>query len=165
MTQTAMTDVTLRTAREPDLPVMRALFREAIEAVGPERYSDAQIAAWAATADNARRFRRLTLGAYALIAEDATGPVGFASLGEGGYIIMIYVRPASMRRGVGRRLLAALIEQARARGDTELYTEASLFSVPLFQRAGFAVESVETIVRRGATFERFIMARPLGPEG
>lgn len=160
-----MTDFTFRPATAADLPALIAIFRAAIETVGPSHYDESQVAAWMAATNNERRFRRLTVEVDTVLAQDGTGPVGFASLGEEGYIIMLYVRPDRMRRGLAGRLLNALIEKARARGDTRLHTEASPFSRPVFERAGFVVEEVETIERRGATFDRFLMARTLAPDG
>ena len=47
--------------------------------------------------------------------------------------------------GVGRRVLDALIEAARARGDTEVVLHAQTSAMPFYARAGFA--------SRGAVFE------------
>jgi predicted GNAT family N-acyltransferase len=55
------------------------------------------------------------------------------------------VSSASRHAGVGRAVLDALVEAARARGDRQAVLHAQLGAVPFYERAGF--------VRRGSDFD------------
>jgi len=155
----AATDVTLRAGTEADAPALAALFAAAVRAAGPAHYTPEQVDAWAAAADDPRAFHARLLRHETLVAEDDTGPIGFAGLAPDGHVTALYVRPDRMRRGVGRALLGAVLARAAARGIGRLYAEASAFSLPLFERAGFTVERVEVVERGGVRFERHRVVR------
>jgi putative acetyltransferase len=144
----------IREATEADAPALAVLFADAVRAAGPARYTPTQVDAWAAAADDPRALYARLLRHETLVAEDETGPIGFAGLAPDGHVTALYVRPGRMRRGVGTALLDAVLARAAARGFGRLYAEASLFSLPLFERAGFVVTDVETVERRGVRFER-----------
>lgn len=59
---------------------------------------------------------------------------GVAELSGGQHVAMLFVDPTCQRQGVGRALMAALIECARA---DVLTVRAALGSVPAYQRYGF----------------------------
>jgi GNAT superfamily N-acetyltransferase len=61
--------------------------------------------------------------------------VGIAELKEGRHVAMLFVDPAAQQRGIGKALMAAMIEQARVE---VLTVSASLSSVPAYERYGFA---------------------------
>lgn len=151
--------MTLRPARATDANALGRLFADAIRTTGPERYTARQVDAWAAGADDPGAYGRRMLRAHTTVAEDETGVVGFATLGEGGHVAGLFVRGDRQRRSVGRALLAALVEQADAGGVARLHAEASVFSLPLFLGAGFVVTGTETVRVRGVPFERALVER------
>jgi GNAT superfamily N-acetyltransferase len=63
----------------------------------------------------ARGIARLSEG---LVAEAATGPVGFVAADMAGSIPLILVAPAYQRRGIGTTLLAAALDHVRTSGAT-----------------------------------------------
>jgi GNAT superfamily N-acetyltransferase/protein tyrosine phosphatase (PTP) superfamily phosphohydrolase (DUF442 family) len=80
--------------------------------------------------------------------DDANAPIGFASLDliDGApYLDQLSVRVASMRRGVGRALLARAVGWARAQGDSLwLTTYAHLpWNRPFYEKEGFVVVPAE----------------------
>jgi phosphinothricin acetyltransferase len=80
----------------------------------------------------------------------------------------VYIAPDRLGRGIGRLLLAALIEACTARGDRQMIAVigdgASDRSIALHARAGFA--HVGRLPAVGRKFERWVdsvlMQRPLG---
>lgn len=86
------------------------------------------------------------------VAEDAAGRVlAFAILSSGGgdaHVLNIVVDPGQRRRGIARRLLDALMDEARARASDQLFLEVRASNTPaitLYQDLGFA----EVALRRG----------------
>ena len=61
---------------------------------------------------------------------------GVIELKEGRHVAMLFVAPGWQRRGVGMRLMAAALEQAR---EAVVTVSASLPSVAAYQRYGFVL--------------------------
>ena len=114
-----MSDVLIRTALARDLEVMRAIFNHYVECSSatfrtvPE--TQAERRAW---------FEGRTEAHPALTAESAGEAIGWAALtpwkATGGYRhaveLSVYLREDARGKGVGKLLLAGLIERARAAG-------------------------------------------------
>lgn len=86
------------------------------------------------------------------VAEDARGRISaFAIMTAGGgdaHVVNIAVDPARRRQGIARLLLAALMDEARARRSDELFLEVRAANEPaltLYRDLGFA----EVALRRG----------------
>ncbi|OLS60424.1 GNAT family N-acetyltransferase [Pseudomonas putida] len=75
--------------------------------------------------------------------------VGLIELKEGRHVAMLFVLPQWQRKGVGRRLMEAALEQARSEVVT---VRASLSSVPSYERYGF-VRSGEVGEFAGMVFQ------------
>lgn len=154
----------LRDATPADLPALAAIFEDAVRTAGPARYTPEQVEAWAARSGMVAA--HVGRAARTIVAEVEGVPAGFVTLEPGGRIGMLYVRGDGQRRGLGGRLLAAAIDAADAAGLTRLRAEASAFSRPVFERAGFVVEGTRTVERGGVRFTQHLMARPVrGADG
>ncbi len=82
------------------------------------------------------------------------------------YILNLCVRPASQRRGLGRRMLTHLLELARRRRAETVCLEVRLSNLPayqLYQSMGFKGVGIEKDYYRLAQGceDALIMARPL----
>jgi len=113
-----------------------------------------------------------------LIACDARGQVlGFAFASpyrpRSGYRFTvedsIYVAPAATRRGIGRALLALLIERCAALGYRQLVAvigdSANAASIGLHEKLGFARAGLQPAIgfKLGRWVDSVLMQRPLGP--
>jgi len=107
--------IELRLARAADAPGIAHMSRELIEAGLGWRYHPPRIARLIADRDT-----------LTLVAEDRAGLAGFAILqfgDEHAHLVLLAVQPRCRRHGVARRLLAWLLESARAAGIAELGLE------------------------------------------
>lgn len=78
------------------------------------------------------------------VAYDGAGrPVGTGRLLPDGHIGRMAVLREARGRRVGARLLAALMERARARGMQRVALNAQLHAAPFYARFGFAVAGAE----------------------
>lgn len=154
-----MTPPRLRPATAEDVPALARLYEAAVRGTGPQAYTPEQVEAWAGFAREDDAFRRFVLDAHTLVAEEGTRVVGFAGLTDEGLLASLYVHPDHGRSGVASLLLESLLDRARALALPEVRTHASDFSEGAFRRAGFTVEVVETVERRGRPFRRHVMVR------
>ncbi|HDP88442.1 MAG TPA: GNAT family N-acetyltransferase [Thioalkalivibrio sp.] len=86
----------------------------------------------------------LDVGALHLLAEAHDGtPIGTTRLLADGHIGRMAVLAHCRGRGVGTALLMALLDQAQARGLTEVFLHAQTHAIPFYTRAGFLPEGAE----------------------
>ncbi len=77
---------------------------------------------------------RMQADSLLLVAECDGHIRGVVELREDRHIAMLFVEPAYQRQGIGRKLLAAALDRARAETVT---VRASLSSVPAYEKYGF----------------------------
>ena len=100
--------VTLRLARAADARTMAVMSRDLIETGLPWRYHTVHMLRLMGDDET-----------IALVADDAAGVQGFAVMqfgDERAHLVLLCVRPALQRRGVGRRRRHWLLESARVAG-------------------------------------------------
>ena len=150
----------LRPFLAADLPTLTDIFTASIEGLAAEDYSDAQIAAWAAQADETSFAARLA-DQLTLVATLGQSTVGFASLRGNDQIDMLYEHPGAARQGVATVLVDALEKLAAARGASRLTVDASDTALPLFQRRGYSLERRNTVDVGGEWFGNTSMKKDL----
>jgi putative acetyltransferase len=142
----------VRRAREDDLAAVMAVHRASIVELCSAVYSPAQIAQWAGGI-SAERYAKLFEERRMFVCERADAILGFGILDViGGRVFAVYVSPLAVREGVGRRLLEAMEDEARAAGVEWLELHATLNAVPFYERAGYASNG-ETVVRLSSGVE------------
>ncbi|WP_374546169.1 GNAT family N-acetyltransferase [Rhodoblastus sp.] len=130
--------IALRPALPADAPSLAALFRASIEELAQEDYSEAQIEAWAAVADDEEAFAKKLAGELTIIALLQGEIAGFASLKGADCLDMLYVHPDFARRGVATQLCDALEKLAGARKAASITTDASDCAQPFFAARAYA---------------------------
>ncbi len=154
----------IRLAQAPDTPQLAELFRQTVLVHGPQYYTPEQTEVWASFASDTAQFTACIDGVTTLIAENDTGILGFVGIGTDGHVALSYVRHDCLRQGVGSALMQRALTYARNEQIPRLYTEASVFSLGLFQKFGFRLEGTEIVDRQGVTFERYRLALELCKE-
>ncbi|MGF1569934.1 MAG: GNAT family N-acetyltransferase [Nodosilinea sp.] len=149
--------VNIRVATAADVPALAELFRQTVLHHAPSYYSPAQTQAWASSGTDNPQFRQLILEVTTYVAVDSTGVLGFAGIGETGYVASAYVRHDCLRQGIGSALMQAVLGYAQTHHLQRLYTEASEFSLGLFQKFGFRIYDTEVVERCGVPFTRYRM--------
>lgn len=135
----------LRPFLPDDAPLLREIFRDSIEELTADDYTEAQQEAWASVADNVAEFGKKLSGQLALVATLEGSPVGFASLEGKDKIAMLYVHPAATGRGVGAMLIDALEKLAGSRGVVKLAVDASDSARGFFEKRGYVAQQRNTI--------------------
>ena len=138
---------TIRRARQEDKGAIWRVHGEAIRGTCAGHYPPEVIEIWAGRLRPEKYAEAIDRFEF-FVAEEGGAVVGFGELGpEAGAIQGLYVSPEVKGRGVGRELLCALEERARAYGLKSLRLTSSLNAVPFYERAGFEAvgELTETI--------------------
>jgi len=149
----------IRPAVKADVPSLATLYHDTVMAHGPEHYTEAQTAAWAASTLDLAEFEHFILGVQTYVAETPNGIVGFGGLSPEGPIASLYVHQDYLGQGVGSAILQYLMEQAERDRLPRLYAEASEFSLGLFQKFGFRHYDTEVVERMGVSFTRYLVEK------
>jgi putative acetyltransferase len=157
----AQPKLAMRPLLPTDVPLLAEIFRASIEELTADDYSEAQRAAWAATADDEEEFGARLAGALTLVATFGGAAVGFASLADNSRIDTLYVHPAAAGQGAGAMLCDALERLAAARGGKELKVEASDNARRFFEKRGFVAKTRNTISLAGEWLANTTMVKPL----
>src|SRR6476619_7804436 len=135
----------LRPCLAADAPFLREIFRESIEELTSDDYTEAQQEVWASVADNVADFGKKLSGRLTLVATMEGSPVGLASLEGKDKIDMLYVHPAATGQGVGAMLVDALEKIAGGRGVTRLAVDASDSARGFFEKRGYVAQQRNSI--------------------
>ena len=135
----------LRPFLPADAPVLREIFRDSIEDLTADDYTEAQQEAWASAADDLGVFKAKLSAQLTLVATLEGLPVGFASLEGKDKIDMLYVHPAATGQGVGAMLVDALEKLAGARGTERLTVDASDSARGFFEKRGYVAQQRNTV--------------------
>jgi putative acetyltransferase len=135
----------LRPMLAADVPLLREIFRDSIEALTDDDYTEAQQEAWASIADDEAAFGEKLAGELTLVATLEGSPAGFASLAGGDTIDMLYVHPAVAAQGVGAMLADALEKLAGSRGAAKLSVDASDSARGFFEKRGYVAQQRNTV--------------------
>lgn len=139
--------LSMRPMLPTDAPLLAQIFRASVEELGIEDYSDAQVEAWAAAADDDEAFAKSLGEQLTLIAMIEGEPIGFASLKGTDRLEMLYVHPAAIGQGAATMLVDALEKLARSRGAAKLTVDASDTAEGFFKSRGFVPQSRNTVLR------------------
>jgi len=164
MSASAGSKPALRPLLPQDVPVLAAIFSASVQDLAIEDYSEDQVAAWAAEADDVEAFAERLKDRLTLVATLDHAVVGFASLRDNNHIDMLYVHPAAARQGVASALCDALEKLAAARGVAGLTVDASDTAVPLFGRRGYSAQQRNTVELGGEWFGTTSMRKDLTPK-
>ncbi len=132
--------IALRPALPADAPALAALFRASVEVLGAEDYSEAQVEAWSALADDEAEFAKKLATKLTIVALADGALAGFAALKGADMLDMLYVHPNFARRGVASALCDALEKLSLARHAKKLTVDASDSAEKFFSRRGYVAQ-------------------------
>ncbi|HLW71370.1 MAG TPA: GNAT family N-acetyltransferase [Candidatus Binataceae bacterium] len=151
----------IRCYESKDAAFLGAVFFAAVRTAGLRDYSQAQVEAWApAMPDSASFEARAKDGRLILVAvNEADEPIAYGDLKLNGHIDHLYCHPEIIGAGVASALYDRLEQQARARGITRLFVEASEAARRLFFRKGFAQVKRRDFILRGVSIHNYLMEK------
>ena len=157
--------IALRPALPADAPALAALFRASVEELALEDYSEAQVEAWSALADDEAAFAQKLAGELTIIALIGGEIAGFASLKGGDVLDMLYVHPAFARRGVATGLVDAIEKLAGARHAATLTAEVSDCAQGFFAARAYTPQKRNMVFLGDEVLGNTTMTKKLAPKG
>jgi putative acetyltransferase len=128
---------------------------------GDSPYDEQQRQAWLAAPPAGPEWEERLSAQDIVVAETDGRAVGFMSLGEEGYIDLVFIRPEARNNGLFRKMFERVEHKAMARGDRRLWVHASLAARPVFEAVGFTVERSEWVKLGTEQLQRFEMEKTL----
>lgn len=149
----------LRLARPADAAPLLELFKDTIRRVNCRDYCPDQIAAWTSGIQPEVWAARLA-SRWCVVAEMNDGRLGgFADLEADGHLDRFYVSADYQRMGIGRALLAAVMQRAVELQLPRVFSEVSITARPFFLSQGFRLITDQLVFSRGAAFLNYRMER------
>ena len=154
----------VREYRPSDAAGLAAIFYRSVREVASGCYSQAQVKAWAprlvdpsvwnsgATAEG-----RITIVAV----DNADQPIAFGDMETDGHVDNLYCSPEALGKGAASAIYNRLEMHARRLGLTRLYTEASEYALPFFERKGYIKLRRNEFDLRGVPIHNYSMEKKL----
>lgn len=141
----------IRTFELGDERALFAVFVSAVHLVASADYTPEQINAWAPHDLDETEWRERMCSIKPFIAEIDGEIVGYADVQPTGYIDHFFVSGHHPRRGIGRKLMVRIHEEASRLDLGELTSDVSRTAQPFFERFGFQVLEHEVRVLDGVS--------------
>ncbi len=164
MSATAHPRLGMRPYLPADTAQLREIFRDSIEELTADDYTEAQQEAWASSADDEPKFGKRLSSQLTLVATMEGSLVGFASLAGKGKIDMLYVHPAAAGQGVGGMLIDAIEKLAGARGTARLVVDASDSARRFFEKRGYVAQQRNSVSIGDEWLANTTLAKQLTPK-
>ncbi len=159
--------MSVRAYEKEDAALLCEIFVKAVEQVGNQDYTPAQVEAWAARCPGPARLEDLLKdGRIRLVAVDqANRPLAFCDLEPDGHIDFLYCAPEVAGTGVTSSLYDVVEQTARLRGMIRLYSEASEPARRFFLKRGFVVIARRDFELSGVSIHNYAVEKVLTDEG
>jgi putative acetyltransferase len=142
------------------------IYYRSVREVGPAKYSQAQLEAWAPKIPDVEKWGKRCMEYETFVAENDDGEtVGWIAMTPDGYIDMLFCLPEATRCGVASALYAAVERVATAHGLAELTAHASAFAEPFFKKRGWVVRAREAVGTGDAAIVRAVMTQSVRATG
>ncbi len=139
----------VRHATHSDIYAIARIHQSAIRST-TAFYTLAQIDSWAAHIVPEAYLPYIAASDFFVVVDGQNGVIGFASLDRHhAEVASVYVDPAHVLRGAGRRLIEEIEASARAADIIRLHVTASLYAMPFYRAVGFDLVEHATSHTRG----------------
>ncbi|MGR5108911.1 GNAT family N-acetyltransferase [Vibrio jasicida] len=153
--------ITIRDFQEEDAPKLWALFFNTVRNVNRRDYTEQQVKAWAQEGFDSQLWLKKMVSIQPFVAVLDGVIVGYSDVQPSGLVDHFFCHHEYQGQGVGRALMTHVLEQAKAKGLTRIYSEVSVTARPFYEHMGFIVVNEQQIEVRGATLTNYVMERRL----
>lgn len=148
----------LRRYRQEDCLSVIRLFHDTVHAVNSRDYSPEQIAVWAPSSVDEKKWNTSLLSHCSFLCFEEDELLGFGDIDETGYLDRLYVSKDHQGRGIAT-LLCDTLESCGT--FDRIITHASITARPFFEGRGYVVLKEQMVERSGVLLTNFIMEKVL----
>jgi GNAT superfamily N-acetyltransferase len=156
--------IIIRPFCEEDTNEMATLFQKTVRQINSRDYGPKQIEIWAPVQIDLKGWRTRFLGSFTFVATLLNQIVGFANLEATGHLDFFYVHADHQRKGIAKKLMVALVEQAARLHIGQLSAQVSITARPFFEQSGFKIDQEELHFNQSVEFIRFRMCKSLAQD-
>ncbi len=154
--------IIFRKAKANDAPAIWSLRKAAIYKGCVGFYPDDTLKTWVEASPTEKFQRNVEQDCYLAMIDGRIAGFGILHL-DSGHVDAVFVDPAYMGQGVGKKILAYLEDLARASGLKQLHLDSSLNAVPVYRACGFTGDqSAKYQSPTGVTLDCIKMQKSLG---
>ena len=153
--------MTIREAKEKDIPEITKLYDETVRAVNSKDYNEQEVEVWASSAENPGMWKSRIAEQYFIVAEADGMVVGFSSIALDGYLDYMYVHKDYQRKGAARKLLEEIELKAVQQNNAEIYSHVSRTAKGFFEKHGYIHSGDKIDPFRGVVFVNSIMKKKI----
>ncbi|MGR5136863.1 GNAT family N-acetyltransferase [Vibrio jasicida] len=153
--------IIIRDFQEEDAPKLWALFFNTVRNVNRRDYTEQQVKAWAQEGFDSQLWLKKMVSIQPFVAVLDGVIVGYSDVQPSGLVDHFFCHHEYQGQGVGRALMTHVLEQAKAKGLTRIYSEVSVTARPFYEHMGFIVVNEQQVEVRGATLTNYVMERRL----
>jgi len=122
-------------------------------------YSDEQLKAWAPDEYDEEKWIQRMAKIQPYVIEDKGEILGYADLQENGYIDHFFIKGGQSGKGIGKKLMLFLLDQAESQDIKRLYADVSLAAQAFFKTFGFVVVKSKKVYIRGLEIDNALMEK------
>lgn len=148
----------IRAYEKKDCQELYRLYQDTVRNVNSRDYLPEQIEAWLSASFEEEAWNRRFLESRTLVAEKQGKILGFANMGEKGFLDCLYVHKDFQGQGIGGKLLREL-ECSAADEENGFFTFASLTARSFFENCGYQVVCENFAERSGVLLKNFRMEK------
>jgi putative acetyltransferase len=151
--------VAIRLMKPDEIGALLQLLERSIRKLNTQDYNTAQIEAIISTQPSAFEGKTVTF-----VAEYESNIVGFAVLAHVGIVWQInsiFIEPDFARQGVGKRLIAALEQEAARQKASRLYVASSLTAIGFYKNMGYRCDRQVLLTMSGVKIPTVYMIKAL----
>lgn len=151
----------IQQARQEHLEAILNLFRDTIMEVNSRDYNEKERIAWAAGAEDTKRWAAKINTQYFVFVEMAGKMAGFSSIDPKGYLDTMFVDKSCQNMGVASFLYAEMERRAIEQQNEVITSDISITARPFFESRGFKVLKEQRVPCRGVVLTNYKMQKIL----
>ncbi|AWV97272.1 GNAT family N-acetyltransferase [Arcticibacterium luteifluviistationis] len=160
-------EIEIRQACFSDLPDIKDLFVNTVKTCCSMYYNEREIEVWSEAVNNEERWESAVEDQFFILACQNEEVLGFASLEKTklknkGYLDFMFVHAEHQRKGIAKRLLNVIKDEARSRGLTLIESDVSKSAFTFFKNNGFlSFKKKSNIIGEGINLVNYRMTKSL----
>jgi putative acetyltransferase len=151
--------IQIRQYKESDSRACWEIFFYTVRNINIRDYTLSQVSAWAPDDVVPAVWQQKLNSISPFIAHINGEIVGYADIQDSGLIDHFFCHHKHQGKGVGRALMAHILEIGQSKGIPRFYSEVSITARPFYEKMGFNLVKEQIVTIRGEKLKNFVMEK------